>query len=491
MEDASPLTLEAALPPELAARLLHHPVIAAHRTGRGRGMAEARIWRDTAEGTLAGQDLLLEERRGRQRLIRILPAGDTPWCPGMPDETGPPLPRGATPPEAGSDALVPVAAFEGRQQVAPLGPMKALLLHGTLRTVAAERPAARLLLSGPAGPVTALMRELAAALPLLPPTATLAEEGRALARGEAARPRRQGLADVSGAATVEDALARAIGHLLDVVLVQAPLAAAGSGPQGVHQLRVALRRLRSALRVFRGAVDGPALRALDGALRGILAALGPARDWDVWIEGLGAEIAAAMPEEARIAELRAAAEAQREAAYGALRPVLEGPLFRATIWEGVTLVTLRGWREDATEAMRTALEGMPAEYGAALLSRRWKRLRRDARDLDRLDSAALHELRLDAKRLRYAGEMFAPLWPGKAARRFLRRVARLQDALGLANDVSVARALIAPLASPRNGMGWAVGVAEGWAAARLRDTRRDVARCWKRMARTDCFWAGS
>ena len=74
-----------------------------------------------------------------------------------------------------------------------------------------------------------------------------------------------------------------------------------------------------------------------------------------------------------------------------------------------------------------------------LLDKRWRKLREGGEGIGDHSFEALHELRLEAKRLRYAAELFAPLWGGKAARRFLKRLAALQEALGTVNDAAVAR----------------------------------------------------
>ena len=78
--------------------------------------------------------------------------------------------------------------------------------------------------------VLGLAARLADDLPLLPPRAALAEEGRALARGEAPRARRRGPPDLAEAATVEEALLGALGHLLEVMLHHAPACRLGAGP---------------------------------------------------------------------------------------------------------------------------------------------------------------------------------------------------------------------------------------------------------------------
>ncbi len=514
--------LEAAIPPALAERLPREAAFAARRAGRARGAAVFLAWLDTAEGTLAAQGLALEQpRRGPRTLLRSLPPPATPWHPGLPAATEAELPEGEAPAAAGEEPLVPIAAFEGRRTTLPFAEgVEAVLVAGRLRAVVAEAEAARLTLSGPPDAVIATMQALAAELPCLPARATLAEEGRALARGEAPRPRRLGAPELDPAMDVEGALVLALGHLTEAMLWHAPAARAGTAPDGVHQMRVALRRLRSLLRAFRPACDGPALRGFDAELRGLAAVLGPARDWDVWLGGLGAEIAATLPGEPRIAALMRQARAARDAAYAGLRPVLDGPDLRRVAWQAVALAELRPWRGEASEEAAERRARPLPDFAAGVLERRWRRLAEAGEGIDELPDEAFHELRIDAKRMRYAAELFHPLWPRKRARRFLVRLAAVQEEFGLANDAAVARALVGtlgrrggprggrdggprgerdggprgerdgmPRAEPHGGGGWAAGVAEGWALARARRARRRATVAWKELLATEPFWA--
>jgi CHAD domain-containing protein len=526
VDEQRPIRLELALDPEWVPRLRRHAAFArssgdgtARGGGRSRSAATARIWYDTAEGTLAARGLVLEApRRGPRRLLRALPAAaDAAWHPAAPPEVVESVGDGAAPEEAGDLPLVPIAAFDGRsvrlpvsgpQAAADAPPLACELLHGRLRAVAAERAAARLAIAGPAAPALALARALAADLPVLPPLAALAEEGRALARGEATpRPRRRGAPDLAGVRGVEDAFAAAVAHLLEAMLFQAPLARIEAGPEGVHQMRVALRRLRSVLKLFRPACDGPSLRALDGRLKALADALGPARDWDVFLGGMAHDIAAALPPgEKRFAALLRAAEARRAAAYAALRATLDGAGFRALVWDAVSLLALRGWRAEAAPddaEAAAAREGALDAFAEAALARRWRRLLARGEALAAAapdDAEALHALRLEGKRMRYAAEVFAPLWPGKPSRRFVKRLAALQEALGLANDAAVARGLVAGLAAAGRGgpapagrttqahHAWAGGVVEGWALARARRVRGKAMARWDALMRLDPFW---
>ncbi len=491
MSIATPvLSLEAALDPAEAVGFFRHPALAVRRAGRTRSLAVALGWLDTAKGALAAEGLALEAApglRAPRRLMRVLPTAEAPWRPGTPAELIDTLTPEAAPAEAGEAPLLPLAAFTGRRVSVPLaGAVEASLLHGTLRVEAAERPIARLTVTGPPAAVLETMRHLATALPLLPPRASLAEEARAFARHDKLRPRRLGAPRLAADLDVEAALRGVIGHLLEVLLWHAPVAVAGEDPHGVHQMRVALRRLRSALKAFRPAADAPALRRFDQGLKDLARTLGPARDWDVFLAGLGAELAEALPGEARIAALLEAGQRHRAAAYETLRKLLTSPAFRQLVWDGVALDLEQPWRagEDAKAAARRAA---PLEDLAShLLSKAWRRMTEVGEDIAHLPDPEFHALRLHGKRLRYLAELFAPLFGRKRSRRFLERLAEMQEQFGLANDASVARALVE---TESHGQGaWAAGVAEGWVLVRSRRARSRAAKAWGNLLETEAFW---
>lgn len=491
------LTLEFALPAEAAARLPRVPIVRAHRAGRSRGAAAETVWFDTADGALAQQGLAVEApRRGARALLRCLPDTRVPWHPGRPPEVVRHLAAGEMPDEAGDAPLVAVAAFTGRRQALrlalPAGVVELVVLDGRLRCVAAELPVARLTLDGPPSAVIEVARALAGEVALLPSLCALAEAGRALATGAPPRPHRLGPPDTAAATTAEDAFLRAVGHLLEVARQQSARIGHGRGPEAVHQTRVALRRLRSVLRVFRTATDCDALRDLDARFRDVLAVLGPARDWDVFLAGTGRDIAEAFPGEKRIEALLRAAEARRHDGYAAISAMLEAPAWRRLLIEAIGVLLRRPWREGAGEEAGQALDAPVRAFGRGILERRWHRVRRAGHAFEALSAEELHELRLDGKRLRYAAEVFAPVFGARSARRFLRRLAALQDGLGIANDAAVARGLARSLATPgQGGRVWAVGVVEGWCEARVAGHRGDAFEAWERLSGKDRFWSGA
>ncbi|KAA2212771.1 CYTH and CHAD domain-containing protein [Teichococcus oryzae] len=479
------LVLELSLPMLGASMLWRHPALAGRR--RPRPVAESWVWLDTAGRRLAGRNLALRDpARGPRRLCVLMPP-DGFRLPGMPAAPDTVFPPGNEPEGLEDTPLETLARWSGRLQSAPADEAGvALQLRcGRIEAGASGAELARLTLTGPPAAVLALGTALAEAVPLLPVTASLDEAARALAAGVPARPIRRGAPDLGGANTPDDALSLAIAHLTEVLLAQAPLAQAGSGPEGVHQLRVAARRLRSCLKLFRKSHHGPELQALENELRTLAGGLTDAREWDVFLGGLGADLSAAVGKERRWLRLLRAAGRRRQEAYDSLAAMLEGPGFRCLVWRALRLAALRDW-EAAPEARNAPLR----PWAAQKLQKRRRRLKKDARSIEDASDAALHELRLEAKKLRYASELFAPLWPGRTAKRFLKRLSALQEALGLSNDAVVARERVASLAGPGGAPTWAIGLAEGWALAAAQDMRPRALKTWRRFARRDPFWAG-
>ena len=403
--------------------------------------------RETIAWFPADDGRVVERRRGACRLLEPL-AGEALPCPAPPPGTA------------------PLARFTGRRWVLAPG---VEWLEGRLLAGAASRRATRLLVEDPA-----LAAALAADLPVLPANASLAEEALALAESRPPRPRAAGPPALRPGATAEAALTDAARHLLAVLLAESARAAPGE-PRAVHQSRVALRRLRSLIRLFRPA--DPAWAAWNAALGALARDFGAARDWDVFLAGIGAGTLAALEGDRRLRALLRAAERERQAAYAALAATLAAPGFRALVFEGLRLA-----------ALPPAGETPLAPLAARILRKRWRRLKAAGRVIEELPPEALHEMRLDAKRLRYAAEPFAALWPGRAARRFNRRLAALQEALGLANDALVARGLAARLAG-RGAGGFAIGTVTGFAAGRAEGSRLAAIAAWRELARTKRFWA--
>lgn len=486
------MQFELTLEPEAATRLPRLVLLARERAGRIRPARHRIIWYDSPDRALAADGLALAERHGVWRLERLLP-GAADWPPGAP---APVLAEAAEPAMLGfplPDPLVPVAAFDGQATDHAIttdhGPVTLQRLRGGLRAVAAERTIARLLLTGPEQAVLAVARALAEAIEVAVPRASLAAEALAAADGAPPRPRRLAAPVLPASVSIGDAFGHVLGHLTDVILYHGPAAAADrSGPEPVHQMRVAVRRMRSAITVFRAAIASEPVEAVNSALKELARRLGPARDWDVFVSETAPEVTTALAHDARLERLVAAAERQRRDAHGALTEYLQSGAYRALGIELAWLAAARSWHDALAPAEREALGQDLTGFAAHVLQRRLKRLRAAGEDIETLEIPALHGLRLRAKRMRYAAEILAPLFPGKAPRRFIGRLSILQARLGVLNDRAVATALLHDLGGPAGRHGYAVGLVTGFAAAATTTIRPRILQAWEKFLRQSVFW---
>jgi triphosphatase len=484
------MELELRLDPDDASRLSRLKALASATRG-GRAQPQRIVWHDSPDATLTEHGLALARERGIWRLEKLVPAATEIWAPGAPPPT---LAEAAELAELGVDlpeALVPAVAFAGRRQTYTLdtaqGGVTLLLMRGTLRTITDEHSVCRAHLSGDAQAVLHLALAAAGEVRAEVPFATLAGEALAVARATVPHPRRLGATSMPDGLGVADAFAFVLAHLTDVILQFAPAAAEDvSGPEPVHQMRVALRRLRSAVTVFRRLLDCPELEAANAGLKALSARLGPTRDWDVFLGETAPAVSAVFPNEPKLVRLIAAADRRRRECHAALRDFLRSAEFRQL---GIALAWLAGARTWYPPPPEGADQPVSLrDFAAGVLDRRLRKLDRND-DLAGLEAAELHQLRLKAKRMRYAAEIFAPLYPGKASRRFIHRLTEVQDALGLLNDRATAEKLLAELGGPAGRHAYAAGLVLGFAASgTTTELLPRALRRWEKFQRTAAFW---
>ena len=230
--------------------------------------------------------------------------------------------------------------------------------------------------------------------------------------------------------------ADAFRHIAGVCLRQFRLNEALIGrdnAEALHQARVALRRLRCAFSIFEPMLRDDSVERLRAELRWLAGALGDARDFDV----LGGRAA--------VETVRARLETVRHRAYDAAETALSSPRARALMLDLSQWLVLGGW---LAQASAETARGQPAsDFAVATLERLRKKVKKGGTDLADLGDEARHELRKDAKKLRYAAEFFASLFQGKRHKRrlgpFLAALESLQDRLGALNDLASAPDLLA------------------------------------------------
>jgi len=293
------------------------------------------------------------------------------------------------------------------------------------------------LIEGKLGDVFDLAKRLGQTVRLIPALTSKAGRGYGLlARPNSGRPDRPLSPDISGL-TRGQAFYRLATDILAQVLVQSEALRLHRRPEAVHQTRVALRRLRALIVLFKSVLDGPDLATLKTSLKSVAQALGPARDLDVLIADLSRLDPAPQA-------LIAALSDQQAKAYDAACQIIEAPEFGQVMVSILRFLEVGDWR-NATGLQGHRRGRSVAKHARKTLKRLRQILKKQGRGLIGMSPAQMHALRIRAKHLRYGLEMFASLYPKQeqARQALLRMVKALQDQLGAANDKAVGLALIA------------------------------------------------
>ena len=287
---------------------------------------------------------------------------------------------------------------------------------------------------------------------------------------------------------------RAIVHacLRHFRLNEAVLSATRSA-DALHQGRVALRRLRSALSLF-GPILGPERETVAASLRPLSERLGRARNLDVFLERVAHPEVEHDPAEPGLSTLLADLEARRAGAYDDVAATLAAPELRRALLDLVAWVECGAWQAQPPAA--TPLR----RFAQDLLHGRRRRLKRRARHLARLTAPERHRIRVAAKKLRYASEFLSGLYGPRRRRRlgrFVKALTALQEVLGDLNDIDTAHALATELAQPHAGStGFAIrdlepfaaGVLAGRQAAREDALVATAGQAARRFRKTRGFW---
>lgn len=291
-----------------------------------------------------------------------------------------------------------------------------------------------------------------------------AERGYELASGESARPVKARRPSLDAEGDARDAVAIVVGNCVAQIAANTRGATVARDPEYLHQLRVGLRRLRSALRVFRGFAPPESTQRLVEGLRGVLPPLGVARDWDVVTELLELRIAPAAGDAIDFAPALRWARRRRMRARRDARAVSASSEFQQLLIDAMI------WAERArAAAIAPPVEAEPQPHPAlATFARRTtKRLARKVEQsgdgCDWSGGSARHQVRIRLKRLRYACEFFADCFKRKRVRRYLEHLEALQDLLGELNDLATARRLFA---DPAGAQGVQGAFIIGWLSAR-------------------------
>lgn len=313
------------------------------------------------------------------------------------------------------------------------------------------------------------------------------------ARADTCPARRGSMPPLDRTMNAASAFAGIFGACLIQIAGNVPAIVHANSSDGVHQMRVGLRRLRAALAISGlPKVDGEfeALREEAGSIAGNL---GAARDLDVFSSGL---LALARKHEDALG------------GTGALQPLANHvEQQRAKAWQSAIeragAATTQQFLLHASQLIEARLSGITAvpppallvkvrDFAARALSRAMKRVEKQGRGFPHQSAEDIHRLRLAIKRLRYAAEFFAPLFDATSARAkpFLKSLSRLQDQFGHINDAATGLAVLGNIrANPDAGELQAAALfVAGVAKSEAAWATREAARAFDAFLALKPFW---
>jgi triphosphatase len=332
--------------------------------------------------------------------------------------------------------------------------------------------------------------QVSEALPVRICVESKADRARRLLSPEPPAPVRAHLPSLTPETPLDEAIGALLRNCLSHFLCNLPALASGDSVEAVHQMRVAMRRLRSALGLFNRALPCPEFEYLRAESKRIAAVLGEARDWDVFVETLRAGLLPHFADEPGFDGLLSAAQAKADAGRAAVVRLAADKATTRFVLVLEHLAAERGWRSAAADVRLGRLDEPVAGFAARSLDRLDRKVRKRGRHFRSLSPEARHALRIALKHMRYATEFFGRLFhPAPAAELYARRAAALQDLLGELNDAAIALRLVKALdsrASPD--LAFAAGVAAGWCGRASVGDERTLKKAWRSLVKAERFW---
>lgn len=354
------------------------------------------------------------------------------------------------------------------------------------------------LVSGAPGAIFDLAADLTRSFDMRPAIRSKAARGYDLALDRSAKAVKAEPVSIAADASFDVALGVALRGMYAHAMDNLDAATLGASPEGIHQLRVALRRTRSLLGLVYKLSPSKALANLRVEAKWLMGELGHARNLDVFATGVLQEVHNACGADVDFSELAKRVDAMRTHAQERARTAITSRRCALFLISLGGWITRSGWREEIVDDVRAQLDA-PARDTARLLFRKaYRKVRKRGQGFNRLGADGLHQTRLSVKKLRYVGEVFQPfLTKAHADRRFAKRLARLQDAFGRFNDLHATGDVLTALrqagavkgtargtvkaAGSSDAIPLSIGAILAWRAMEQSNAIDDLARQWRKF----------
>ena len=497
--------LKLRIAPEQLAKLKRHPLLKAHQLTRSTTRRLYNIYFDTPKLELNQSGMVLRLRRSGRQWLQTLKGGGSVLgglrqCNVWEMPVSDPALDFTLPQEAGWNEVLPkhlhkklkpvfVTDFSRNSRMLQWqeAQIELRMDQGEVSTENTSAPICELaleLVSGEPQQLFGLAMAILDCVPCALESCSKAEQGFRLMNGAAAQPLKAMPVKLDKHGELGLAMQTLICSVLQQVQGNVRGGMTSSDPEFVHQLRVALRRLRVLLRMAESVCADEQLAVFRKNTAALSITLGKIREWDVFIAGTVRPMCASLPHVAGLQALLAACEQQRNACYSALSTdsqarELERLLLRLGMW-------LLGeyWQQHEWMGVKSR------DFAAAYLTELAVQCAQAAEQLPTLDAAKLHALRIQAKKLRYGAEFFAPLYGKHKAEHYLAALSELQDVLGQINDNAVAQRLLDVLATAQSMAGYqdVLVLGRGWLAREVSQQQDVLLGMLGKFKKQERFW---
>ena len=262
-------------------------------------------------------------------------------------------------------------------------------------------------------------------------------------------------------------------------------------PLAVHQMRVALRRLRAALKVFAKAFPETSFRSYADRARTLATGLGDARDCDAFRQLAFGEALQHPSRPIDAPHLESGLDKLRADAYERASALIESEFNLTFILDMQIFILERAWRSEATDSSFVTLSAPATYFARETLDRLLRQARRKGKDILNRSDEERHDLRISLKNLRYNAHLLAPLFTIKKSQKtWFSDLSALQEILGLHNDLANAQIMLERLQSfAEDDFSQSAGFIMGWHACNGHAADQKIEKTWKRFRSDPAFWS--
>jgi triphosphatase len=263
--------------------------------------------------------------------------------------------------------------------------------------------------------------------------------------------------------------------------------------EGVHQMRVGLRKLRAAISIFAQLLNDRQTERIESEVIWMTGELGPARDLDVYIKTRIEPLRKLGPRKRGLREFAGDLALRRRTAFKKMKHAIDSPRYRSLALDILQWIEAGEWlKHSKMRACRPV-----HHFAAKSLEQQCTKVLRKQKGVVEFDSRQLHKLRIRFKKLRYSCEFFGNLFDSRKMsrrrRRFIDCVADLQDNLGALNDISVHQKMATALVGERTSTqrprrDFAAGIVSGREQGEIEVLLKTVSKTARKLSRVRPFW---